>query len=40
MQKLVPDTFLKKMSISLAQLAKVSDSLFLLYAKLRSIKIY
>ena len=30
----------KKMSISLDQLAKVSDSLFLLYAILRDIKIY
>ena len=29
-----------KLSISLDQLAKVSDSLFLLYAKLRAIKIY
>ena len=29
-----------KLSITLDQLAKVSDSLFLLYAKLRAIKIY
>ena len=29
-----------KLSISLDQLPKVSDSLFLLYAKLRAIKIY
>ena len=29
-----------KLSVSLDQLAKVSDSLFLLYAKLRAIKIY
>ena len=41
-EKLVPDPFLKKLKLSISpdQQSKVLRSLFLLYGKLRAIKIY